>query len=389
MMRAPLAYNLRSLFVRKSSTLLTVVSIGATVAVLSGVLALEQGFTTLFSESGREDVAVFLRPGATSEGDSGFSFDRARVLIDMLPEIETDELGRPYAAAESYLAVRLYKLNGGETNVPIRGVQPASFDIVGDDLVIVEGANFRPGTDEVIVGEKLARRIEGCAVGEVIQLNTTPFRVTGVFACDGPYSSEIWGDLDRMGEALERPVYNRVVAIMRPDTDLVALAERMEENSQVPAKVMTEREYLSNQTGMISSILQGLGFFLATIMGVAAVFTATNTMLAALASRTHEIGVLLSIGFRPFPIFLSFLMEAVILGLLGGLVGVLLTLPLSGIETGTTNFQTFTEVAFAFRVTPSVLTTAVSFALVLGLIAGAWPAWRAAHMDPVDAMRRG
>ena len=128
---------------------------------------------------------------------------------------------------------------------------------------------------------------------------------------------------------------------------------------------------------------------IAQIMGVAAVFTATNTMLAALASRTHEIGVLLSIGFRPFPIFLSFLMEAVILGLLGGLVGVLLTLPLSGIETGTTNFQTFTEVAFAFRVTPSVLTTAVSFALVLGLIAGAWPAWRAAHMDPVDAMRRG
>lgn len=388
MIRVPLNYNLRSLLVRKSSTLLTVVSVGATVAVLAGVMALQQGFQTLFTESGRDDVAIFLRPGATEEGSSGFQPERTRVLIDMLPEIATDAEGRPLAAAESFLAVRLDKLSGGETNVSIRGVQPASFDVAGDDLRIVEGRSFTPGTDEIIVGAKLVQRIEGCQLDRIVQLNTTPFRVVGIFESDGPYSSEIWGDLDRMATALERPVYNRVVALLRPGTDVEALAARMEEDKQVPATVKTERAYRRELTEALSTILLALGGFLAGIMGLAAVFTAANTMLAALASRTHEIGVLLSIGFRPFPIFLSFLAEAVVLGLLGGLVGVAAILPISGIETGTTNFQTFTEVAFAFRVTPEVLLTAIGFALALGLVAGAGPAWRAAHMDPVDAMRR-
>ncbi|MFG0319143.1 MAG: ABC transporter permease, partial [Planctomycetota bacterium JB042] len=385
----PVSYNLRSLFVRRSATLLTVLGIGATVAVVASVLALKQGFERLFVERGREDVVVVLRKGATDEGSSGIPLAQAQTLIKSSPEIAEDADGRPLAAMESYLGVRRFKVGGGETNVPVRGVQPASFRVHGDSLRVVEGRRFEPGADEVIVGAKLVGRIRNCAVGEVIVFNTTPFRVVGVFADDGPYASEIWGDVDRIGEALERPVYNRVLCRLREGIGADEFAARLGEDVRTPALAMTERAYLASLTGAISVALSALGTVLALIMGVAAVFTATNTMLAAIAARTHEIGVLLSIGFRPTAIFVSFLMEAALLGLLGGVVGCLLAIPLNGLETGTTNYQTFTEVAFAFRVSPEVLGTAVVFSLGLGLLGGAWPAWRASRMTPTRALRRG
>ena len=385
----PFSYNTRSLFVRRSATVLTVLGIGATVAVLAGVLALQQGFVRLFSDHGREDLVVFLRQSSTNEGDSIFTRERAEVLMKSLPEFAEDANGQRLCSAESFLAVRRQKIDGnGETNVPVRGVRPMSFAIVGDALRIVEGRNLAPGTDEVIVGSKLVDRIAHCQLGDVVQFNMTPFRVVGIFEHDGPYSSEIWADRDRIGEALEQPVLNRVIGKLVPGTDVEALAERMIEDPQVPCKVMTERRYLQDQTGMMSAILGVIGFALATIMGVAAVFTATNTMLAALAARTNEIGILLSLGFRPFAIFVSFMFEALLLGLIGGAIGCLLALPLNGVDTGTTNFQTFTEVAFAFKITPFVLITAVLFSLVLGLLGGAWPALRAATMPPTHAMRR-
>lgn len=385
-MLVPFTYNFRSLFVRRSATLLTVLGIGATVAVVAGVLALQQGFSGLYAEAGREDLAVFLRPGATGEGDSIFSRDRGLRLMRNLPEAQTDENGQPIAGMECYLAVRRFRVDGGETNVPIRGVQPASLTIHGDGLRILEGRHFEPGADEVIVGSSLVGRIRGCELGEVLRINTTPFRVVGTFESEGPYGSEIWGDLDRMLTALERYGPNRVIAQLPEGQSIEPLVARLEDDKEVPAKVMTERDYLSAQTEMLSAVLIFLSGFLGVIMGVAAVFTATTTMLAALAARTHEIGILLATGFRPIPIFLSFLFEALLLGILGGIAGCLMILPVNGIETGTTNFQTFTEVAFSFRVTPTVLATAVIFAVVLGVLGGAWPAFRAARMKPVDAL---
>lgn len=385
----PVSYNLRSLLVRKSATLLTVISIGATVAVISGVLALQQGFVTLFSDVGREDLAVFLRPGTNSEGNSLFQAERGDELIKSTPEIAEDEAGLPMASAESYLAVRRFKLDGGETNVPVRGVEPMTMQLRDRELRFVEGRPFRPGTDEVIVGSRLVQRIRDCQIGETIQFNTVPFTVVGIFTDDGSFASEIWGDLDRISDALDRSGYSRVIAKMRDGVDMEEFAERMSNDERVPAKVFTEQEYLTAQTSALGGTLVGLAGFLGFIMGLAAIFTTKTTMLAALSARTHEIGILASVGFKPFTIFLSFLFEALVLGLLGGVAGILFSLPLNGIETGTMNFQTFTEVAFAFRVTPSVLGTAVTFAVVLGLIGGALPAWRASRMSPVDAMRRG
>jgi putative ABC transport system permease protein len=405
-MLVPINYNLRSLFVRKSATLLTVLGIGATVAIVSGVLALQQGFRTMFTAGGRDDLAVFLRPGATNEGDSQFSRDRGLKLIKSVPEIEVGPHG-PLAAMEAYLAVLLAPKRGGLTNVPLRGVQPMTFEMRQGEITIVAGRNFTPGSDELIVGSRLVDRIENCNLGDVITLNKTPFKVVGIFEHPGQFGGEIWGDLDRLLATMGRYGPNRVIAKLKPGTELGSpdpmvamfsdeppepvpgsLAARLLEDTEVPAKVYTEKQFLASQTVMLTFILGGLSAGLGMIMGLAAVFTATNTMLSAISARRREIGILLAIGYRPIPIFLSFILEALALGLIGGLVGCLLTLPFNGLKAGTMNFQTFTEMAFAFRVTPAVLRVAVLFSLVLGLVGGAWPAFRAARLRPTIAMRR-
>jgi putative ABC transport system permease protein len=400
-MFVPIHYTIRSLFVRRSATVLTLLGLGATVAVLAGVLALRQGFVTLFDSSGREDVAVFLRPGALSEQQSYFRGSFADRLMKTLPEIAKDAAagGAPIAAMEVATAVRLCKVGGSghdETNVSVRGVQPASFAVY-DQVKVVEGRRLAFGKNEAVVGRKLGSRIQNCRLGDVVTIGTTPFQVVGVMAADGPYDSELWFDYDVLQAALKRDGPTRVVARLadgvrddpsNPDDAFDRMAKRLEGDKETPASVMTDRAYFDKQTEMLGGVLKYLGIGLSVIMGLAAVFTATNTMLSAVAGRTHEIGILLSIGYRPFPIFLSFLLEALLLGLLAGGVGCLFALPLHGIETGTTNWNTFTEVAFAFRVTPGVLVTSVLFALGLGLLGGAVPAWRAARLPPTEAMRR-
>lgn len=384
----PLKYNLRSLFVRSSSTVLTVCAIGATVAVLAGMLSLQQGFVNLFAERGRTDLAVFLRKGATSEGESGLTREQCSILTKEVPEIEKLPDGKPLASAELFLAVRLRKFDGGETNVSIRGVEPMSFAIHGDDLRIAEGRNFAPGADELIVGAGLTSRIADCKVGDTLRINTASFRIVGVFEGKGGYRSEIWGDLDRLSEALERPVRSRVLAKVAPTADLAAIQERYASDMRTQPKVQSEQAYLASQTERLSLTFQVLGGFLAVIMGIAAVFTGTNSMLAAIGARTHEIGILKAIGYTPWAIFLAFLGEAIVLGVLGGVVGCLLVLPFQGAETGTMN-QTFSEVTFAFRTTLPVMGTSIAFAAALGLVGGLFPAWRAARMTPTQALRRG
>lgn len=397
-MSIPLSYNLRSLFVRKSATALTVLGIGATVAIFAGVLALQQGFVTMLSGKGREDVAVFLRPGATGETDSQFRRDLGLKLIKQTPEIEQGP-GGPLASMECYFAALKPRMDGGSVNVPMRGVQPTTFEIREGEIRIIEGRNFTPGADEVIVGRKLTDRIQNCRVGDVLQLNTTPYKVVGVFDHDGGFASEVWGDLDRFLATLDRYGPNRVIAKLSPGTVIGdpeaeggaapgSLSARLADDTEVPAKVMSEKQFLLSQTRMLGGVLSFLGLALATVMGVGAVLTAINTMLAAISARTSEIGILLSIGYRPFPIFLAFFLESIVLCLLGGVAGCLMALPFNGIETGTMNGNTFSEVAFAFRVDAEVLTKAVIFSLVLGVLGGLWPALRACRMTPTQALRR-
>jgi putative ABC transport system permease protein len=385
----PFAYSVRSLWQRRGASFLAVLSIAATVAVLSGMLCLQQGFASVQTQGGRSDFAIFLRPGATNEGQSAFDLERARIVLKETPEIANDASGAPLAAAESFMAVALPKTSGGVTNVPLRGVQPATFAIHGADFRITDGRNFAPGTDEVIVGAAMTTRIQNCRVGDVLMINLTPFRVVGVFEARGSYRSEIWGDVDRMRAALQSEQYNRIIATLKPGILAKDVDARLENDPRTPANVVDEQTYLADQTGFLSGMLIVMGGFLGVLMGVGAVFTGTNSMLSLVAARTHEIGILLATGFRPWAIFVAFLFESLLLGLAGGGLGCLFVLPLNGMQTGTTNFQTFTDIAFPFRFTATVAIVAVVVALVLGVLGGAFPAWRASRLVPTQALRRG
>jgi ABC-type lipoprotein release transport system permease subunit len=384
----PLRYPLRSLTVRRSSSLFAAVGIGMTVAVLAGVLSLRAGFEALFVDTGRDDVLVYLRPGAQSEGESLIRYPEDVAILKARPEIVQGANGQPLAAAESYLGIDMAKADGGTTIVTVRGIEPASVEIQGGAFRLTDGRMLAFGADEVIVSRRLVERLKDARIDQTVVFNVTPFTVVGVFDHDGAYSSEIWGDVDRITAATDRPLRQRLVARIRPGTDVARLAKAMEEDKQVPAKVYTERAYFREQTDVLGGVLGLLANILTVLMGTGAVLGAANTMLASVGARTREVGILVAIGYRSPAVFASFLFEAALIGLAGGTIGSLIVLPFHGIETGTTNFTTFTEVAFAFRVTPGLLLTAVTVAVVLGVLGGAFPAWRASRMVPTDALRR-
>jgi putative ABC transport system permease protein len=388
-MALPLAYTFRNVAVRRASAALTALGIAMTVAVFAGVLSLRAGFEQLYRSRGDSNVAIYLRPGATSEGESGIRREQAEILMKERPEIERDAQGRPLAAAECFLAVYMEKIDGGGlTNVPLRGVQPTSLQLQGDRLKLVEGRWMQFGADEVVVGRKLSERMRNCRVGDTLKLNMTPFRVVGTFDHPGSEGGEVWGDVERMLQALQKPAFSRVVARVKPGTDLAAISAELEHDERVPMMALSEVEYLKKQTVATGNVLQFLAYFLTVIMGAAAVLGAINTMLASVASRTHEIGVLLAIGYSRFSIFVTFLFEAALVGSIGGLLGLLIALPFDGVQTGMVNFQTFTDVSFGFELTPALAGLSFALAFGLGLVGGTLPALRAASLKPVDAFRQ-
>jgi ABC-type lipoprotein release transport system permease subunit len=384
----PLSYPVRNLLVRWQASLFSALGIAMTIAVLCGVFALRGGFEALHDNTGRSDVMVYLRKGATSEGESGVSLDQVNAFR-VRPEVALDAHGVPLAAGECYLALFLHKADDlGLVNVPIRGVEPASFEIQGKLLHVIDGRKFHFGSDEIIVGAPLRRRIRNCDLGDTLLVNVTPFKVVGIFEHPGAYRSEIWGDVDRITAALERPMRQRVVAQLKPGVDPQEVIAEVGADKRHPSKAMTERDYFHAQTNVLGGVLTVLGTLLGTILGVAAVLGAANTMLAAVGARTHEVGVLRSLGFGSLGILVAFLVEAALVGLAGGVLGCLLVLPLNGVETGTMNWNTFTENAFAFRVDLPLMALAVGISVALGLLGGLVPAWRAARLRPVEAMRR-
>jgi putative ABC transport system permease protein len=387
-MALPLRYSLRNVMVRRVSALFTALGIAMTVAVFAGVLALRTGFEQLYKDRGRTDIAVYMRPGAMSEGESGLTREQVEILVKERPEIARDEAsGRPLAAAESFLAVYMEMTEGGLTNVPLRGVQPMSVPLRQGRVGVGEGRWFEWGTDEVVVGRPLTERMQDCRVGDTLVLNMTPFKVVGVLESESAEGGEVWGDVERMLEALQRPAFSRVIAQVLPGTDIPEVSRELEHDARVPVQVFSELEYMARQTNITGQMLTFLADVLSVIMGLAAVLGAMNTMLASVAARTHEIGVLLALGYRRGAIFVSFLIESAAIGLLGGLLGLLIALPFDGVETGLANWNTFTDVSFAFALTPTLALQSFLLAFVLGVLGGALPALRAARLKPVEAFR--
>jgi len=385
----PLRYPLRSLRVRWSPSLFSAIGIGFTIAVFAAVLALRDGFGTVMGATGADDVLVYLRQGSRAEGDSVVRHPAESAVLRSRPEIALAADGTPMAAVEASLGARLPRLDGtGLGVVTVRGVEPASFAIQGPRLRIVDGRLPAFGTDEVVAGRSLSRRIRGCVVGGTIEINLTTFRVVGLFEHEGAYASEIWGDVERITAATDRPARQRVIARRGAHVDVAALRTTLEADRRTPMTVQTEREHFAAQASRLSRTLGFLALVLAVLMGGAATIGAINTMVAAVGARTREVGVLAALGFSRRAIFLSFLVEGAALGLVGGLVGCLVVLPLHGMETATMNWNTFAEVGFAFRVTPALVADAFALAVTLGLCGGAAPAWRASRILPTAALRR-
>jgi putative ABC transport system permease protein len=387
MLAIPLTYNFRSVFVRKGATLLTVSAIAFSVAVLVLVLALARGFESALAGTGDDTNVVLLRASATSEGVSGVSRGAARILTTD-KAFARDETGRVLAEPEVYAAFSVARNDGGKTNIPVRGTGPIGLAIRRSVKVADGGRMFVPGRYELVVGSGLRGRLPGIDVGSEIDLAGYRWRIVGLLDAGGQaYDSEIWLDAEIFVRILDRSGFNTVIGRLADPASIADLRARVAEDPRLDVAPQTEREYFAKQAGALSIALKVLAWFLAVVMGVGAVAGATNTLLASVALRTREIGTLLAIGFSPRAIFVGFLIESVTLGVVGGALGVVLGWQCNGIATGTTNWATFTEQSFSFRVTSDVVVQAMVLSALIGLLGGALPARRAARMSPRAALR--
>jgi putative ABC transport system permease protein len=385
-MAIPLQYNLRNLFVRKTATLMTAGGIALVVAVLILTLALAHGFQETLVATGSLDNVLVIRTGSQTEMQSGLQREIGHV-IESDPNIASLPGGIAMVSAESVVLTNLERKSGGTSNITVRGIGELGL-VLRPSITIAEGRAFRPGVDEVMVGRALSRRFLGCQIGSTLRFGSRDWLVVGVFEAGGSgFESEIWGDVESLLPAFDRDAYSSVTMRMLDPDAFGAMKERLETDPRLRVDVFRESEYYSAQSKQLAQVIRVLGMFLVVVMAVGAVFGALNTMYAAVGARTREIGTMLALGFTPGNILISFMIESVLLSLVGGILGCLLALPIHGMSTGTTNWSSFSEIAFQFRLTPGILATGLFASIILGAVGGYFPARNAARRTVTDALR--
>lgn len=390
-MAIPIQYNVRNVLQRPVSTLTTAVGIGLTVMIFIGALALAAGFRAALSSTGSRDNAIALRKGADSEISSAIGRDAINV-IRAHPAVAAGADGRALVTADLVVVVNKDRLGQkGSSNLTLRGVDPAGIAVRASIRILDGGRMFRPGTDEVIVGRRIAPRFADARVGDRIRFQQRDFTVVGHFEADGSaFESEIWGDAAVLGPALDREGAFQTVTFRMKDPGAFAEIKReLEADPRLQVQVQRERDFYAEQSALFTGLITGLGVFITAIMAIGAMFGAANTMYATIGARTREIATLLVLGFRPGAVMVSFMIESLFIALIGGLIGCLLALPLNGITTSTTNFQSFSEIGFAFRITPEALLSGLVFAAIMGLVGGFFPARMAAKQQLATALRGG
>ena len=387
-MKIPLIYNIRSVLNRPTTSLATALGIGFVVLTFVGMLALANGFRSAMISTGRPDNVMLLRKGADSEISSGISREHA-AIVRSLPEVAKLPDGRPIASADAYVVVAKPRLDGSETHMPVRGVSAEVFEL-RDEVRIIDGRSFEPGRAEVIVGRGLVGRMSDVEIGATIRFGQQDFTVVGHFEADGSaFESEVWGDAETLMSAFRGPVYQSVTVRLADPNAFDALVARIEGDPRLQLQAKRESEFFAEQAQFLGTTLEFIAFFVTIVMSIGAVFGAINTMDAMVAARAREISVLQTLGFQRRSVMASFLVEALVIALAGGVLGCLLALPINGIETSTMNWQSFGELTFAFRVSPKILLQGMIFAAVMGLIGGFLPARRAAKQGLAAGMRRG
>jgi putative ABC transport system permease protein len=387
-MKIPLTYNLRSVRQRPVSTALTALGIGLVVAVFIGMLALANGFAAALTKTGSDRNVLVLRRGADSEMSSGLDRDAVSILTAS-PHIARGPDGRALASPEVYVVIPLGR--AGDTtqlaNVVVRGVSEQAWQVRAN-VGLLAGTRPAAGRNEVCVGKRLVGRFPDTGIGETIRFAGRPWTVTCHFAAGGSaFESEIWGENEQIIPAMRRNGFQSLAFRLADPASFDEAKRLIEGDKRVTVDVYRESAFYAKQSELLGRLLRILAIMITAIMAVGAVFGAVNTMYAAVASRAPEIAVLLTLGFRPRSILASFLAESAAIAAAGGLVGCLLALPMNGIVTSTTNWASFSEVAFSFRITPGLLLAGVIFAVVMGTLGGFFPARRASKTPVVQAIR--
>ncbi len=386
-MAIPISYNIRNLKLRKGLTIMTALGIALTVTTAVFLMALLAGLKKAFMASGDPLNVLVMRKGSTAELSGGFNADLFPTL-KTLPGIAQDRDGQPLASGEWVVVVVLPRKDGtGEVNVSVRGLMPAGLTL-RPSAKLVQGCWFTPGQREVVVGNSIHNRFSGANVGDTLDFAKGQWKVVGVFDSGGTaYDSEIWGDVNQIAADFDRQggyasVYLRATDPVAAD----ALKHRVSDDQRLKLEGTLENEYYEKQTSSGGAI-KFIGMVVAIIMAIGSSFAAMNTMYAAVAYRSKEIATLRIIGFSRPSILTSFVIEALLLSLLGAAVGIVLMLPFNGMSTGIGNQLTFSETVFSLHLTWGVAMTAVIFAMIMGLLGGFAPAWHAARQDILTSLR--
>jgi ABC-type lipoprotein release transport system permease subunit len=384
----PIVYNARSMMQRPVSTAFTALGIALVVAVFIGMLALGNGLRAALARTGSDHNVIVLRKGADSELSSGIARDVASVLAAS-PHVATGSDGRPLISPEVYVLVPMPRPSDttAVANVVARGVSEQAWN-VRSNLRVIAGQRFQTGRAEVCVGQKLLGRFNHLGLGETLRFAGRDWTVVCHFSAGGSaFESEIWGENEQFMPVFRGEVFQSITFRLADPAAFTEAKRVIEADQRLNLDAHLESTFYAAQSGILGVMLNVLAIGITTIMAVGAVFGAINTMYAAVAARRAEIAVLLTLGFSPFSVLLSFLAESALIAGLGGLVGMVLALPINGLVTSSTNWSSFSEIAFSFRVTPLLLLLGLAFAVVMGVVGGFLPAARAARMPVIQALR--
>jgi putative ABC transport system permease protein len=380
--------NLRNVSERLTSSIVALVGIAGVVMVLIGVLSISAGFRAVLTLSGARDVAIVLRSGATDEMGSGLTLAQTKIIADS-KNIARDAEGA-IASPELYVIVDIpLKRTVTAANVPLRGVGPQAPQL-RQNFRIVEGRNFTPGTFEIIAGRGASQQFAGLTVGNKLRWGTTDWTVVGIFEDRGSVAeSEVWTDATVLQGAYNRgTTYQSMRVKLTSPEAYRSFEDSLTTDPRLNVRMFTEREYYEKQSRTLIALVSTIGTVIAVLMGLGAVFAALNTMYSAVSTRTREIATLRALGFGATPVIISVLTEALLIGLVGGVLGALISyFAFNGVRASTMNMTTFSQITFAFTVTPMVLVLGLVYALILGFVGGLFPSLRAARLPITTGLR--
>jgi putative ABC transport system permease protein len=386
-MPLPLTYNIRNLKIRWHSSLTSVISIALVVAIFIIILSMSSGIEKALSITGSPDNAIVRRDGSTTEMDSVLDREQASI-ISSLPDIAKGVDGKPLASSEVVVLADLKKKTTGTPfNVTVRGLRTIGFS-VRNNIKIIKGRIFKEGLHEFVAGRNIPGRFADCEVGSKIKIGKNYWTIVGIFDSGGSgFDSQLWGDLELIMKEYYWPSYQSVTFKMSNPAKFKQIKEKLESDPRLEVTVDREQDFFRSQSEVVTSLIHVLGFLITIIMSVGAVFSTLNTMYASVSSRIREVATMIALGFTPFSVAISFITESIILSLIGGLLGCLFSLPANGYSTGTMNFQTFSDLAFKFTITPKILAYGLIFSAIMGILSGILPAVKAARLPCAATLR--